>query len=91
MKKLVPLIAVLSFALTIPLAAKNLYIQNKSPEEEEILTNDVIAQIAGKAKSVDLTPVDYNTLNLVPYTSYWGEYQRLPLESEKRSKRKRKG
>ncbi|MEE3313870.1 MAG: hypothetical protein VZR56_06915 [Treponema sp.] len=90
MKKLVPLIAVLSFALTIPLAAKNLYIQNKSPEEEEILTNDVIAQIAGKAKSVDLTPVDYNTLNLVPYASYWGEYQRLPLESEKLEKEKKR-
>ncbi|MBP5359453.1 MAG: transglutaminase domain-containing protein [Treponema sp.] len=90
MKRLVPLLAILFIFPSVSIYSKDIYIQNESYESEDILTADVIAQVSKNAESVGLELVDYAGLDLVPYKLSWGEYKRLPLESEKLEEEKKK-
>ena len=90
MKRLVPLLAVLSLFLSLPAYAKNLYIENKSDDEFNYLTDGVIKNLSDSAKSLGFDLVDYGSLDLVPYGYYWGEYEKLPLESERLEEEKKR-
>lgn len=90
MKRLVPLLAVFSLFLSLPAYAKNLYIENKSDDDFNYLTDGVIKNLSDSAKSLGFDLVDYGSLDLVPYGYYWGEYEKLPLESERLEEEKKR-
>ncbi|MBO4318959.1 MAG: hypothetical protein J5857_00630 [Treponema sp.] len=87
MKRFLSLILLL--AVGLPLFSAPLYIEDNTYDEEKYI-GEVLKLISESAQKAGIEPVDYDTLDLVPYSYSWGQYKKLEPESERLIKEKEK-
>ncbi|MBO7639579.1 MAG: hypothetical protein J6S91_11445, partial [Treponema sp.] len=66
--------SLLLLSVFLPLSSAPLYIQDNTYNEEKYL-GEVLNLISKSAQKAGIELVDYDTLDLVPYGYYWGEYK----------------
>ena len=82
----------LIFSFLIPVYAEKLYVDAEQVTKNfpDIKLEDIFIVISKEAASNNIELIDYNKLELVPYSYFWGQRKRGQLESEKLIEEKKK-